>query len=412
MELRDYQVSIAERACELLRNFKIAILCMEMRTGKTLTSLYAASLYGANRVLFVSKKKALRSIADDFEKLGKPYEFAIINYEMLHTVTNNFDLIILDESHSLGQFPKPSLRTKRLKEICKDTPIIYLSGTPTPEGYSQLYHQMWVSSYSPWRQYQSFYKWFNFYGVAKKRLIYGRDVNDYRTTKIDMVLADVNKFIIAFTQKEAGFETEVEDIIITIPMPDIIKKAITTIRRDKFIKTSDNRLITADTVVKEMGKVHQLCGGTIKCDNDECLLIDSTKAEYVNNNFVGKRIAIFYKYVGEASILIKTFGDKITTDSYEFNNSNDKIFISQFQSGREGVNLSTADCIIMFNIDFSAVSYWQSRARLMLKDRDREAKIYWLFFEGGIEPKIYESVKNKKTFTTYIYKKNKNYGSN
>jgi hypothetical protein len=41
----------------------------------------------------------------------------------------------------------------------------------------------------------------------------------------------------------------------------------------------------------------------------------------------------------------------------------------QIVAGREGVNLSTADALVFYNIDFSATSYWQARARLQTKDR-------------------------------------------
>ena len=101
-----------------------------------------------------------------------------------------------------------------------------------------------------------------------------------------------------------------------------------------------------------------------------------------------KKIAIFYKYVAEATALQWEFAGRIVTDPMAFNKAgNDAVFISQVQSGREGINLSSADCLIMYNIDFSAVSYWQARARLQTKDRKEDAIVYWLFFNGGIEEK-------------------------
>jgi hypothetical protein len=60
---------------------------------------------------------------------------------------------------------------------------------------------------------------------------------------------------------------------------------------------------------------------------------------------------------------------------------------------------------VFFNIDFSAVSYWQSRARIQTKDRNSEAKIYWIFAENGIEDKIYKAVMDKKDYTLEHFKK-------
>jgi len=69
-------------------------------------------------VLFVTKKKAISSIEADYKLLNPSYEIKVINYESVHKITtNDFDLIIADESHCLAAFPKPSVRTKRIKEI-------------------------------------------------------------------------------------------------------------------------------------------------------------------------------------------------------------------------------------------------------------------------------------------------------
>lgn len=304
MELRGYQKKISEQAANLLRNFKIAFLCMEVRTGKTLTSLNAANIYGAKKVLFVTKKKAISSILNDYKLINPDYQLYIINYDMLHKCDDKFDLIILDESHSLGQYPKPSERTKYLKKICTDKPIIYLTGTPTPETYSQLYHQFWVCSYSPWGQYRNFYEWFKNYGVLKKKHFYNREINDYSNTIEEKVFADISHLFLSYTQKEAGFISEVEDVIITIPMPDKVKRAINTLRGSKIIRTKDGKVILADTKVKEMQKVHQLCGGTIKCEDGDCIVFDDTKSRYILNHFHGKKIAIFYKFVGELTQLL------------------------------------------------------------------------------------------------------------
>ena len=114
LKLRDYQIGIAEMAVETLKKFHIVYLSMEVRTGKTLTALETARLKGCVNVLFVTKKKAIKSIQNDYKLLCPGYELTVINYESLHNVTGNFDLIICDEAHTIGAFPKPALRTKQL----------------------------------------------------------------------------------------------------------------------------------------------------------------------------------------------------------------------------------------------------------------------------------------------------------
>ena len=142
--LRDYQIEISDRGVEKLKLYKILYLAMQVRTGKTLTAFATAYKYGASKVLFVTKKKAISDIISQANEIGFSFDVVdVTNYEQLHNYEPSYDLVIIDEAHSIGAFPKPTNRTKNLKEICTNTPIIYLSGTPSPESFSQLYHQFW-----------------------------------------------------------------------------------------------------------------------------------------------------------------------------------------------------------------------------------------------------------------------------
>jgi len=105
MQLRDYQVDISEQAIQIIKDFGLVYLAMQVRTGKTITSLHIASLYGAKKVLFVTKKKAISSIQDDYDNSLCIYDLDIINYESVHKAQQNYDLIIIDEAHALGQYP-------------------------------------------------------------------------------------------------------------------------------------------------------------------------------------------------------------------------------------------------------------------------------------------------------------------
>ena len=82
----------------------------------------------------------------------------------------------------------------------------------------------------------------------------------------------------------------------------------------------------------------------------------------------------------------------------------DKSIALQIVSGREGISLKEADCLVYYNIDFSALSYWQSRDRMTTKD-SLQNDVYWIFSEGGIESKIYKAVSKKKDYTLRHFKK-------
>jgi len=135
MQFRDYQLRIIEQGCDVINTCKFLYLAMEVRTGKTLTSLgIAQKLVRVNNVLFITKKKAISSIESDYNMLDPNYDLTVINYESLHKIPEKgWDMIICDEAHTLGAFPKPSKRAKQVKELVikNNCFVVLLSGTPT-----------------------------------------------------------------------------------------------------------------------------------------------------------------------------------------------------------------------------------------------------------------------------------------
>jgi superfamily II DNA or RNA helicase len=140
--LRDYQEDLSRKAVEILKDKGIVYLAMEVRCGKTATAMNTALLYGARRVLFLTKKKAISSIEDDLNEFGFDEFFdifTITNDESLHKVEDDYDLVIHDEHHRFGAFPKMGATAKLFRQKYSHLPMIFLSGTPHPESYSQVF---------------------------------------------------------------------------------------------------------------------------------------------------------------------------------------------------------------------------------------------------------------------------------
>ena len=404
MELRDYQDRLAKKATKILKECGFVYLSMEVRTGKTITALETAYNFGAERVLFITKIKAFSSIKSDYDNIGYLYNLTIINKESLHTIEeNDFDVVIIDEAHGLAAFPKASKYQKDIRKRFSKKPIIFLSGTPTPESFSQWYHQLQVTDKSPFKQYTNFYKWANDYvNVTEQNLGYAR-VKVYKDGKEHQILKSVQPYILTFTQAEAGFTSEVNEHILECTMEDITYDIIKRLKRDKIVQGKSG-LILGDTGVKLMQKVHQLSSGTCKFEDGRSMVIDYSKAKFIKWKFENEKIAIFYKFKEELNALRQVYGaENLTEDLDEFNTTN-KVIALQIVSGREGISLKNAKYLVYYNIDFSATSYWQSRDRLTTMDRSSN-DVYWVFAKGGIENAIYKSVLNKKNFTLNLFKK-------
>ena len=115
-KLRDYQVELSQQGVKKLQQFGILYYALEVRTGETSIALETCRLFGAKKVLFLTKKKAISSIEDDYKDFGFTFDLTVINNESLHKIKDNdFDVVIGDESHRVGgSFPKPSKMAKDL----------------------------------------------------------------------------------------------------------------------------------------------------------------------------------------------------------------------------------------------------------------------------------------------------------
>lgn len=412
--LRDYQEEISTKASELLREHKIAYLAMECRTGKTLTALASADKFGAKSVLVVSKLKAIPSINADYKTLAPSFSIEVVNYESVHKCSGQHDLVILDEAHSIGSFPVPSKRAKKIKSICKNLPIIYLSGTPSPESYAQLYHQFWVSSYSPFKQFTTFYRWAKSFVAIKQKMINGHLINDYSHANKNLIDKVCKPLFIDYSQEEAGFEAKIEEHVLEATMSPLTEIYMRQLKRDKVVNVSGvggvggDCFVLGDTPAKLLTKLHQLSSGTLIDGDGRHIIIDTSKADFVRRHFEGRKIALFYVYQAEADLLKKVFPN--WTDVPEvFQESDDRVFIGQVRSAREGVRLDTADALIFFNLEYSYLSYEQGKNRLSSKERTSPARVYFICSNCGIESKILEAVHSKQDFT-YSYFKSKCYG--
>lgn len=322
------------------------------------------------------------------------------------TVEGNHNYFVNDVLvHNCGAFPKPSERTKILKELASNgADVILMSGTPTPESPSQIYHQFWISELSPFAShFTNFYKWAKEYVMVKKKWVNGWELNDYSIARKDKIDAALKPYMITLSQEQAGFTSFVEEEIFEVDIDDRLYKLMKMLKKDKVYKMKQsNDVLIADTPVRMQSIFHQLSSGTIKIDNNYRTL-DESKARFIKQNFYGQKIAIYYLFIEEGNLLRRYF-PKHTEDQQVFNSCDDYTFIRQMVAGREGINLSTADWLVMYNIGFSATTYWQVRARMQTKDRVKASKIGWIFSKRGIEKEVYKAVVKKKDYTQEYFR--------
>jgi hypothetical protein len=406
MQLRPYQKEIVKKGYQILRDFKILYLALEMRLGKTFISLSIAELLNVKRVLFVTKKKAISSVEKDYSETGYKFFLNIVNYEQLHKITGNYDLIICDEAHNgIAAYPKPSVRANKLKAIVKDKPLILLSATPGTETYAQLYHQFWISENTPFMFHKNFYKWAKDYIDVKEKMINGYMIRDYKKAKVEKIKAACDHLFISRTQKEAEFKSEISEEIIEVDIDNRIYSLAEKLLKEKYHQFTDGKEVVCDTAAKLLNKLQQVYSGTVITEDGTRKILDRSKALFIRENYGLYKIGIFYLFQSEGQLLKQIFYNRWTEDPEEFNKSENLIFLGQIQSSSQGVNLSTADYLIYYNIHHSGTLYLQSRSRAQFKEREKDSQIIWIVSKNGIEKKIYDIVRKKKKYNSYYFER-------
>ena len=400
--LRQYQQQGASDCVELLNKYKIAYLCWEVRLGKTLTALNAANDYGAKKVLFLTKKKAIESgtIMNDYNALNPNFEIVIINNESLHKITDNdFDLIISDEHHRNGSFPKPNATTKEIKKRFGHLPMIFLSGTPAIESGSQWYHQFWVSNYSPFKE-SNFYRWSEKFTTPSIKYFGNIQVKDYSKAKDELITPIIEPYLLKYTQKEAGFTSEISEHVFYYEMPEVLQRLSKRLLADEVVEGNTETII-ANNAAAMMTKIHQIENGTVIFESGNYKILSTHKAEIIKEYFKDRKIAIFYYFKHELELLMSVFGETITTDINEFKTTNKHFCIQQI-SGSEAISLKEADALVYYNFGYSGRNYIQGRDRLTTKDR-AENNVYFFLGKDSLNERIYKAIKAKKKYNEKLF---------
>jgi hypothetical protein len=301
----------------------------------------------------------------------------------VHKIRGSFDFIILDEAHSnISSTGRPSKTWKAVAKFTRpNKPILYLSATPYAEHLGLIYHQLKLSSWSPFKS-KNFYDWFRQYGVPHMtRTPYGL-VETY-TKYQDKKILDILKPYFNFkTRAEVGIEHEPSVNLITIPLKDETKKVMENIIKHEMLEV-DNLVIPLDSPMKLRTAHYQIEGGTIKDgDTSHRLSVGLEKLDYIALNYDESKIAIMAHFIEERKALQDLFP---------------KARILSSDGHAEGVDLSGVDKLIIYSMSFKTSKHQQRLARQANHDRKTPIIVDVLVCDKpAIGKAVYETVAVKR----------------
>ena len=108
-------------------------------------------------------------------------------------------------------------------------------------------------------------------------------INDYSKGH-KRIIEHMSPYTINFSQKDAGFKVDTKETILEVDIKPSTLTLISKLKKDLVVE-GESEVILADTAVKLMTKVHQLCSGTIKFESGNSMVIDLSKAKFIKNKF-------------------------------------------------------------------------------------------------------------------------------
>ena len=393
MQPLKHQIEKSKDCLEIINNIGMCYLQGLPRSGKSLTSiLVAEQLEDVKNILVLTKKNAISGWEKFHKLMTKTYK--ITNYEQIGKLNkDDYNFVIIDESHNLSAFPKPSGRTKLIKDLAYDKKVILLSGTAIVESPSGIYHQCYITKYSPFSEFKSFYQFHKKYGLPYGKFIAGRNLKFYDKCKPELI-EEINKFSVYMTQEDAGINVNAEDELHYIDLEERTKKIYNHLQKKKVVSVYDVNgkiiKIVCDSTMKLRTVLHSLEGGTVKVDDKYYEIGNLEKINYIKKHFEDSfDTVIMSHFVGERELLKKHFK---------------KAQILSSMANSQGIDCSYAKYFIVYSESYSGSHHIQLRERIININGSKTNKIIYLLVKGAISDQVYKVTSNKKNFNDSLYK--------
>lgn len=394
-----HQIEKAEELWEILKAKGYCYLAGKPRSGKTLTAILTAEKSDKISSVLVLTKKAAISGWTQFIK-GRKHKYTVINYEQVGSIVSNklvlklnpedYQLVIIDESHNLGAIPKASNRIKVIQKLCWHMPHIHLSGTAIVESPCSIYPQMSISKYNPF-PYKNFYMFHKLYGEPYYIKVRGIDMPQYdRYNK--SLLKEIDKFTVYMTQEDAGIAKELQaiDKIHYIELDSLTKSLYNKLQQDQILKT-DFGMLVCDSTMKLRTSLHMLESGVAKIEDSYFFFGNTEKIDYIKKTFGDtSTLGIMCHFIGERILLEKHFRKA-------------KIYSSNAHS--EGVDLSHLTSFVILSSDYSGAKFIQRRERIININGSNTLHVHHILVKKAISEQVYKRTSKKEDFNNSTYER-------
>ena len=417
---------------------RYAFLTVDMGLGKTVTTLTAIQeliedYCETDRVLVIAPKSVAENTwtgecakwdhlahlrvsvvmgteAQRIRALTTPADIYVINRDNVQWLVDSsigwpFDTVIIDESSS---FKNPQAR--RFKALRKVRPrirrMILLTGTPSPNGYMDLWAQMWLIDMGKrlGRTLGAFRTRYFKPGRSNGHVVYDWILQPGAGDQISEKIQDVTVSL------KAEDWLEVPDLIetdIRIALSPTESKAYRDFERDQLMSL-DGKDIEAVTAAALTNKLLQFTGGAMYDAEHGWHTTNDAKLRALEDiiETAGEEpVLVFYQFKHELARLQERFKPlhPVTFSGEpdilrDWNTGRIRMLLCQPASVQYGLNMQNGGHIIVwYTPTWNLEQYQQANARLHRQGQERPVLCYRLICEGTIDNRVIDAISAKDT---------------
>jgi len=353
--------------------------------------------------------KVLGTQKQRLEALNAAADIYVINREnvvwLVDLYKNSwpFDTVVIDELSSFK-----SNKSQRFKQLKKVTPLINrmigLTGTPTPNGYLDLWSQLYLLD-------------------RGERL--GKTIGGYRDryfspgrrngyTVFDWDLKDMAEEAIQNKIKDICISMDAKDYLdlperinnnVYVTMEPKAQQLYEELEKDLILKV-DGEEITALTAATLTNKLLQMANGSVYNSDRDVIHIHDGKLDALEEilEFNQEPVLVFYNFKHDYNRLMERFKGlkprKLETsqDISDWNDGKIRLLLAHPASVGHGLNIQAGGHVIVwFGLTWSLELYQQANARLDRQGQTKSVVVHHLITEGTVDEDVMKALERKET---------------
>lgn len=356
----------------------------------------------------------LGSLKKRIVALNTPSDIYVINRENVEWLVDYykndwpFDTVIIDE---LSSFKNP--QSKRFKAMKRVRPlirkIIGLTGTPAPNGYIDLWAQVYLLDQGErLEQYITHYrkKYFD-PDKRSQEMIYSYKPKE---SSVDLIKNKISDICISLSAQDY---LNMPELIIDTKYVQLDEKAkymYDVFEREMFLQLENEDEIDVASAAALTNKLLQFSNGAVyKQESDEFVEVHKCKIEAFKElieALQGQPALVFYNFKHDLVRLEKVLKSmklrvgvlKSSEDIAKWNNRELDILLAHPASAAYGLNLQDGgNHIIWFGLNWSLELYKQANARLYRQGQKATVVVHHLVASGCVDENVLAALEEKDT---------------